>query len=297
MSFSFDTKYELCEFNLKKECCKVSQLYGICMFAQQLNQNHLKLTTENVMVINVLNTLANNVLNINFAIDENINSYYAELSGDALSLLYDRFFINVNGRVEYHISHAITENSCCSYAFLRGAFLSGGYVSNPKDRYHLEISTPFYSLAKSLQVYMKNLDFPAKTVVRKSNYVVYMKDSDAIERFLCLIGANSSAFAVMDAKIYKEVSNNSNRINNVKIHNIEKTINKSVEQIKCIEKIVSKIGLDSLEPDLKMAAKLRLDNPDKSLNELVSISSNLFSRSGLNRKLNKLIEIAQRLGD
>lgn len=297
MSFSFDTKCEICEDVLKKECCKAAQLYGMSLFAQTITTDTMKLTTENVMSINVLNDLANEILGFNFTIGENINSYFACLDGKRLDKLYDKFFIKVNDKINFSISNALTENICCSYAFLKGAFLVAGYISNPESRYHFEISTTYYSLAKSLENFMRRLDFPVKTVVRNSNYVVYMKGSEHIERFLCHVGANTSAFSFMDIKIYKEMNNYSNRINNTKIHNIEKTLNKSVEQVKAINLIESSIGFDSLDADLAFAAMLRKQNPDKSLNELVSICDNKFSRSGLNRKLNKLCEIASKLGE
>ena len=297
MSFSFDTKCEICENTLKKECCKTAQFYGMLLFAQNVSIDKLKLTTENVVVINVLNELANDILGINFNIGENTNSYYAYLEGKRLLDLYDKFYILVNGKINLSVSGAITENACCAYAFLKGAFLSGGYISNPENSYHFEISTPYYTLAKGLESFMRRLDFPAKTVVRKSNYVVYMKGSEHIERFLCHVGANSSAFSFMDTKIFKEMNNYSNRLNNTKLHNIEKTLNKSVEQVKAINLIESKIGLNTLDSDLAFAAKLRKENPDKSLNELVVICENKLSRSSLNRKLNKLTEIASKLGE
>lgn len=297
MSFSFDAKCEMCEGVIKKDCCKEAQLYGMILFAQNISNDCLKLVTENVIVVNVLNELASKVIGVYFELDENVNNYVASLKGNSLKSLYDRFYITVNGRMDISVSAVLTENTCCSYSFLKGAFLSGGYVSNPANSYHFEISTPYYTLAKSLESFMKRLDFPAKTVVRKSNYVVYMKDSEAIERFLCLSGANSSAFSFMDAKIYKEMNNYSNRINNTKLHNIEKTLNKSVEQIKAINLIETKIGLTSLDADLVNAALLRKENPDKSLNELVNISDGKLSRSGLNRRLNKLMEIASKLGE
>ena len=293
MSFSFDTKCEVCDNNVKNNCCKSAWLYGMVLFAQTITPSKLKITTENVVAINLLNQLASEICGINFSIGENINSYFAYLDDERLSTLYDNFYIYNNDSISYSISNVITESTCCKYAFIKGAFLSGGYVSNPQSSYHFEISTPYYTLAKNFEKFMRDLDFPAKTVVRNSNYVVYMKESAAIERLLCLIGANSSAFSFMDAKIYKEMNNYSNRINNTKIHNIEKTLNKSVEQVKAIEKISKTKGLDSLEEDLKYTAELRLQNPDKSLNELVILAGSKLSRSGLNRRLNKLTELAR----
>lgn len=302
MSFSFDTKCEICDVAVKQSCCKAAQLYGMILFAQTLTPSVLKITTENVVAINLMNQLANDVCGINFSIGENINSYFAFLEGgrpedDRLARLYDEFYIVANNRMTYSISAVITEKTCCKYAFLKGAFLVGGYVSNPSNSYHFEISTPYYSLAKNLERYMTDLDFPAKTVVRNSNYIVYMKESAAIERFLCLVSANTAAFSFMDAKIYKEMNNYSNRINNTKLHNIEKTLNKSVEQVRAIERIKDKLGLDALDEDLEYTAKLRLEHPDKSLNELVVLCGSKFSRSGLNRRLKKLTELAQTIGD
>ncbi len=297
MSFSLDTKYEICDCKIKNDCCKDAQLYGMVLFAQTISPSVLKLTTENVVAINLLNQLANDVCGLNFSIGENINSYFAYLDGQRLEKLYDKFYIMVNGKIDLSISAVITENSCCKYAFLRGVFVAAGYVANPAKRYHFDISTPYYSLAKKLEKFMLDLDFPVKTVVRNSNYVVYMKESAAIERFLCYVGANSAAFSFMDSKIYKEMNNYNNRINNTKLHNLDKTINKSVEQVNAIEKIQKTVGFDSLEPDLVYVAKLRLDNPAKSLNELVTICDGKFSRSGLNRRFNKLVEISKSIGE
>ena len=297
MSFSSDTKYEICQSKIKNKCCKDALLYGLILFAQTVSDEILKITTENVVAINLLNTLSNDVCGVNFTIDENLNSYYAYVDGERLNKIYDKFFIKINNIIDHNISEVVTENTCCKFAFLKGAFLAAGYVSNPSSRYHFEISTPYYTLAKKLNKLLNDLNFNAKTVVRKSNYIVYMKESECIERFLCSIGANSAAFSFMDAKIYKEMRNYSNRVSNTKLHNIEKTLNKSVEQVRAIEKIEKSIGLSSLEDDLIAVAKLRLENPDKSLNELVVLSNSSFSRSGLNRKLKKLIEISQTIGD
>lgn len=297
MSFSFDTKCEICEIKLKNDCCRLARLYGMVLFAQNIGSDVLKITTENVVVVNMLSELAESVLGVYFNIDETVNLYTLEISGRQLKKLYDVMYIDINGKIDLSVSGAITENDCCTDEFLRGAFLVGGYISNPESGYHFEISTPYYTLAKSMRDFMLRLDFPVKTVVRKSNYIVYMKDSEGIERFLYRIRAKNSAFIFSDTKIQKEMNNYSNRVNNTKLHNIEKTINKSVEQVKAIKKISEKIGLDSLEDDLAYAARLRCENPDKSLNELVEISKKKFSRSGLNRKLNKLTEIASKLGE
>ncbi len=297
MSFSFDVKCELCAVEVKNSCCKVAMLYGMLLFAQHIGKDEIRVVTENVLVANSLNTLAYDVFGVYFAMEETANGYTLTLKGDVLDSVFDRLYIDVNGKLSLAVSSVITEKSCCVNAFLRGAFMVGGYVSNPENRYHFEISTSYYTLAKSFCGFMRRHDLPARTVVRKSSYVVYFKESEAIERFLYLTGAKTAVFAFMDVKIQKEMNNYSNRVNNTRMHNIEKTINKSVEQVKSINKIAEKIGLDFLEPDLAFAARLRLENPDKSLNELAKLCGGKFSRSGLNRKLARLSEIASKLED
>ena len=163
--------------------------YGMILFAQNIGSDALKITTENVLVVNKLNELSDSVLGIYFNVDETVNLYTLEIDGERLKKLYDVMYIDVNGKIDLTVSGALTENDCCVDAFLRGAFLIGGYTSNPENSYHFEISTPYYTLAKSMRDFMLRLDFPVKTVVRKSNYIVYMKDSESIEKFFIQSGS------------------------------------------------------------------------------------------------------------
>ena len=123
MSFSFDTKCEVCDNNVKNNCCKSAWLYGMILFAQTITPSKLKITTENVVAINLLNQLASEICGINFSIGENINSYFAYLDDERLSTLYDNFYIYNNDSISYSISNVITESTCCKYAFIKGAFL------------------------------------------------------------------------------------------------------------------------------------------------------------------------------
>lgn len=297
MSFTYDTKCELCGVMPKKACCKLSELYGMLLFSQQIGENHFKTTTENVLIVNKMNELANEVCNMYLNVNETMSLYSLSANGARCKRLYDTMYMDLNGKLNLSVSAVITENKCCKSSFLRGAFLIGGYASAPEGKYHLEISTPYFTLARSLRYFLQQMGFPARSVLRKSNYIVYIKDSEQIQKFLYLIGARISSFSVADAKIQKEVSNYGNRINNTKLHNIEVTIDKAVEQIKAINRISETIGLDSIDAELAYAAKLRLDNPDKSLSELIEISDKKWSRSGLNRRLKKLCELAEALGN
>ena len=297
MSFNYDTKYELCSVAPKQDCCKLAQLYGMVLFSQQLGVNHIKMTTENVLIVNMMNELTNDVCHLYLNVDETMSMYSLSVSGPRCKRLYESLYIDVNGKLDLSISGVITEKNCCKEAFLRGAFLVGGYASDPGGKYHFEISTPYFTLARSLRDFMQRMGFPARSVLRKSNYIVYMKDSEQIERFLYLVGARSSSFQIADAKIQKEVSNNANRIRNTEMHNLDRVIDSSVQQIKAINKIERVIGLGAIDEELAYAARLRLDNPDKSLTGLTELSDRRWSRSGLGRRLKKLSDLADALGE
>jgi hypothetical protein len=295
VSYCFDTKCELCGIQPKKICCKTAELYGLVLFSQSISQNQIKTTTENVLVVNKINQLCNELYGFNFVIGENVNNYYAYLEGENLKKLLDSLYIVFNKNINLSISRVIVGEQCCVKAFIRGAFLSSGYMADPQSAYHLEFVTPYYSLSKSMAQLLTENGFKAKTVVRRSNYVVYIKDSLTIENLLGFIGAKLSAFSLINTKISKEVANNINRVENCSIYNLEKTISKSVEQVKAINKIEKTIGIRSLSQDLIEVAKLRLEHTDASLNELSRLCKGNISKSALGRKLAKICEIASNI--
>ena len=294
MSFSMDVKNEICKIKNKNHCCKVAQLYGMILFAQQISKEKLKISTENVIFINSLNNLSNDLTGENFDISETNIGYIASMKGNRLTKLYDELGIGFNN-ISLTINLATVENECCIYSFLRGVFLSGGYICEPMAEYRLEIVTPLYNLSKSLCSFLRDLNFNVKTVVRKSNYIIYIKECDMIERFLHLIGAKNAAFELVDTKIYKEVQNYKNRLSNCEVHNIDKMMTTAVKQVNAIEKVIKSGKIDILDEELKYFAKLRMENKESSLSELVSISKINVSKASLSRKLNKIIEISEGL--
>ena len=186
------------------------------------------------------------------------------------------------------INHSNFDCENCQKAFLAGAFLSCGTVSDPNKDYHLEFTVPFLNLSKSLVTLLGEIDFSPKTANRKGYNIVYFKDSEAIEDCLYIMGASSSMFDMMNVEIVKDLRNKANRTANCEAANIERTVKASREQSAAIEKIEEKKGLDFLKPDLKDMALLRQENPEASLAELSKISG--LSRSGVNHRLKKIVE-------
>ena len=183
-------------------------------------------------------------------------------------------------------------------AFLRGVFLSAGSVSDPSRDYHLEIASAHKALITDLASLLEKnpeLDLSPGLSSRAGKSVVYLKDSEKISDFLTLIGAPQSAMELMQAKMLKEVRNYVNRKSNFETANIDKTVKAAVEQNLAIEKVIEKKGLDYFPPSLREIAALRIKNPEMSLRELSEELS--LSRSGVNHRLKKILEIAEDLKD
>ena len=214
--------------------------------------------------------------------------------GDAFDTVCKEFHIDPTA-TQPHLDVEFAEHTEEISAFLKGAFLVGGSVANPQSAYHLELVCHHYHLSKEIAAFLEKAGFAFKSVVRKAQYVLYLKDSVVMERFLYVLGANNAAFALVDAKIYKQIKNVNNRLNNCAGYNHDKMMDKAIAQILAIRKIKSQMGLECLSDDLRDIAQLRLDNQMASLSELVTLSNGKYSKASLSRRLAKIIEISNKL--
>ncbi len=290
MSFCFDTKQEICALT---EHNQRAMFYGMLLFADSIS-GRLQITTENVFVINLLEELASRLFDVHFFVDENANSYTAVLSDNYFKTVCSEFHIDP-AAPQIHLDTEFAEQTESVAAFLKGAFLVGGSISNPQSTYHLELVCHHYHLSKEISAFLKSAGFPFKTVVRKAQYVLYLKDSVIMERFLYVLGAKKAAFALVDAKIYKQIKNEDNRINNCTSYNRDRSMDKAIQQLNAIDKIKIAGRFDALSLDLKEIAELRLNHKMASLGELVTLSGDKFSKAGLSRRLSKIVEIANQI--
>lgn len=183
-------------------------------------------------------------------------------------------------------------------AFLRGIFLTCGNVINPETEYHLEFCSNSKNLSNILMKTLqsdKNLNFDPKTISRRNTYVVYSKNIEKITSFLVYIGAKKCAMDLMQVKMLKEVRNNINRTTNFETANISKIANSATDQITAIKKLKKAQKFDFLPNSLKKIANLRIENPYASLQVLADISDEKISKSGINHRLHKLLEISEEL--
>ncbi|HZJ82572.1 MAG TPA: DNA-binding protein WhiA [Clostridia bacterium] len=313
MSFSSKAKNELCHISNEKECCNLAELAAliqICGTIQLGGRNRvtLRVSTENPGIARRIYVLLKDQYGVqtevmvrkNRRLRKN-NNYFLIVSNDkkVMEILKETGIIETQRQgniwINRTIDPGIVKNRCCRRAYIRGAFLGGGSVSNPQKAYHLEFVTHNEIYANSLCNLINQFGLKAKMIERKSNFVVYLKEGEHIVSLLNIIGAHSALLDLENIRIYKEMRNNINRIVNCETANLGKTINASVRQIENIQYLQDHYGLDKLTPSLKEMAELRLSNPNSSLKELGQMLDIPIGKSGVNHRLRKIDRIAQDL--
>lgn len=300
MSFSYSVKKELCSVITDRDR-KYACLYGMLLFCRNFSADSIVFQTENDMVCELFCKLADDVLGGSGVASVSKTTRKNNTVLYALSIEDEKYREDIIYR--YHISsssliHRIQDENIDNnsiFAFVAGAFLSCGSVAEPIKEYHLEFVVPYFDLMNDLLNVLTSLGFNAKSTERKGTYVIYLKGSEDIEDLITFMGATMSSIDLMNVKIYKDVRNKANRIANCDAANIERTLKASEKQIEDIEYIMNTEGLESLTPELRNMAELRLENPDVSLKELGEMLDKPVGRSGANHRLKKLMEIAERI--
>ena len=193
------------------------------------------------------------------------------------------------------VNGILLQQNCCRRAFVRGAFLAGGSISDPNKSYHFEIVCRTLEQAMQLQEVINSFDVEAKIVARKKYQVVYLKEGSQIVDILNVMEAHVALMNLENVRILKEMRNSVNRKVNCETANISKTVNAAVQQLRDIEYIKETAGLSSLPDNLREMAMLRLEYPDAPLKELGTYLNPPVGKSGVNHRLRKISEIAESL--
>ncbi len=298
MTFSAKIKEELCKLPLKNPECVLAECCGLILFANSTRKDKIKIITENKDVAHRASWLLKSLFGFDF--DKKIIPA-ASLkkfnliieSPEKLDIIFESF--GIDATLSLRLNAAIIENDEARAAFCRGAFLSGGSVTDPESAYHLELATSHNILSREVISLLLDLELPAKTATRKSNYVIYFKESGHIEDFLTRIGAPVSAVELMQTKLFKNVRNQTNRQVNCDVANLNKAADAAKAHLLDIHTIIDSGEFDSLSPQLQSAANLRLAYPDATLSELVAYSNGEVGKSGLNHRFSKLHAIAEEI--
>ena len=294
MSFSYEVKNELVSKELENNCCKKSLLYGMALFAKQFSFRSIVFQSENKHTVTLYQTLLQELCNVssNAVASPSGKTFTVTLSDSAVCARLMAYFGHGEHETSLKINHSNFTCPLCPNAFWAGVFLSCGTVSSPEKDYHLEFTVPFLNLSKSLITLLQELELEPKLGNRKGYHIIYFKDSSAIEDCLYIMGASASMFDMMNVKIVKEIRNSANRRANCETANIEKTVNAAMPQLEAIIKLKKSKRLESLSPALREMAKIRLENPELSLQELAEQFDPPLTKSGANHRLKRLMQLA-----
>ena len=304
MSFSSIAKGEICRTQLTGECCELAELSAMIHTAGSISisggQFTLRIDTENAAVARRAFLLIKQLFGLQAKMQMHTNplkgNHIYSLAIDqsnARMVALDTRLIGDDG-ILFSPDKSFLASRCCKIAFLRGAFLGGGSITNPEKRYHMEFVCSQKEFAQGLLNIVKDLGICAKMISRNKNFVVYLKESDPIITLLTMMGAHASILNIENIRIIKSVRNAVNRTVNCETGNLSKTVNASLKQQESIAYIREHLGLDKLSPGLREVAQARLDNPEATLEELAVILG-AVSKSGINHKLRKINSIAEQL--
>lgn len=311
MSFSSKVKGEICRYVEMSKEEALSQISAIMKVSGTLafsgRQISFKVTTENPASARLTFTLLKDYFNIHSklmvkksnSLKKN-NIYMVVITEDmgVKELLgITGILREIDGimSLDYSIDDTLVDTEERRKAYIRGAFIGGGSVSNPEKTYHLEFVTHSQEYAEDLCKIINSFGLNSKVIQRKNSYIVYIKEGEQIVDLLNIVGAHTALLELENVRIMKEMRNNVNRLVNCETANLSKTVNAAVRQVESIKLIESEIGLARLPKNLREVAELRLQYPDESLKELGEMLEPPVGKSGINHRLRKIEKIAEEL--
>lgn len=312
LSFSSTVKNELCRIENISDCCLFSELTAaLCLNGAAAivpgGGSNIKITTENAAfarrIFSNIKKLCDISPEVTIRKSKKLKKHVSYILfitaaiGSAKLLKLTGVTLETANEQSPELVLSDKNNlkrQCCRKAFLRGAFLAGGSISDPEKTYHLELTSRTLSQAHELSKILGTFKLNARIIRRKGSYVTYLKEGENIVDFLNIIGAHSALMELENVRILKGMRNTVNRIVNCETANLEKTVNASVRQVDNIRYIAENIGFDKLPDSLRDIAELRLEYSDSNLLELGQFLSPLLGKSGVNHRLRKLDQIAEK---
>lgn len=310
ISFSGKIKEELARHWTNNKDCQIAEIAAIVSMCGKVSidsreRYSVKIRTENLSVARKYFTLLQKTFNILTEAFVSRNKDNGNVSytiiirkhKEAIKVLQASNLIDKDGEIweKFSLKNQIIQRSCCKRAFLRGAFLVAGSMSNPEKSYHIEIVCANVKKAEQLQSIINSFELDAKVILRKKTYVVYLKEGSQIVDLLNIMEAPIALMEMENIRILKEMRNSVNRKVNCETANINKTVSAAIKQVEDIKYIRDTVGLSELPEGLEEIAKLRLEHPNASFKELGELLLTPLGKSGVNHRLRKLSEIAEQL--
>ena len=298
VSFASATKSEICRNLPQKSCCALAECFGILLFCNTFNAEGIRIITENRDFAQQLPKLFKKAFSLEFDTLPNLSGFgkliFQISNTDKIQRIMSDFGFDARDTLSVHINLPVIEEDCCKSSFLRGAFLSGGSVTDPGKGYHFELATIHQSVAREgFALIQEVMGFAPKTAKRGGGQVLYFKQSDQISDLLIYLGAPVAAMGIIEAKMEKELNNKVNRRCNCDDANTSKVVEAAQEQLAALRTLKKKGLWEHLPQKLQQAAEAREANPEASLTELAAMMEPPITKPAMNHRLKKLISIAQ----
>jgi DNA-binding protein WhiA len=301
MSFTAEVKDELSRLLPEHALCRKAELSALIRIQGRLSGSYrLEIATELAPVARVAVRLLHGIYQLKTEVTTRrsvLHKTYNYLITVPAQLgleeaIRDMGILSDSG-LELGIDPELVERPCCATSYLRGAFLGGGFISNPQGDFHFELACGHEALANGLVALLAKAEIPARSIRRRSSWVVYIKGAEPILDFLALVGAHHSMLAMENVRVTKSVRNDVNRRLNAEMANQAKSIDAAMEQVKAIRLLVEKRGIESLPPALQELARLRLSHPDVSLKELGELAVPPLTKSAVYHRVRRIEAIAR----
>lgn len=297
ISFSGSAKAEICRVFPQRQCCALAECFGVLLYCNCFSGDSVKIITESREFAQLLPKLFKKAFNVTFdqfpSLEAPGKLVFQILDTEKIGVIMERCGFDRQQTLALHVNYPLVEEDCCKAAYLRGAFLAGGSVTDPEKGYHIEFTTTHSAVVReTFPLISDAVDIQPKTAQRGGGQVLYLKQSEQISDFLTYLGAPVAAMGIMEARLEKELKNKVNRRCNCDDANISKVVQAAQEQLAAIRVLKEAGGLENLPPKLYQAATAREANPEASLSELAAMMEPPITKPAMNHRLKKLVELS-----
>ena len=298
VSFAANAKAEICRSIPNKNCCALAECFGILLFCNSFTNENIKIVTESREFAYILPRLFEKAFGIEFDSFPSLEApgklTFQIYDPEKIDLIMESFGFSADNTFALHVNLPMVENDCCKNAFLRGAYLTGGSVTDPAKAYHLELTTTHSAVARETYLLIgEMMGFYPKNTSRSGSQILYLKQSEQISDFLTYLGAPVSSMGIMEARLEKELNNKVNRRCNCDEANTSKVVEAAQEQLAAIRVLRERGTLEQLPQKLLQAASAREENPSASLTELAAMMEPPITKPAMNHRLKKLVAMAK----
>ena len=297
-SFSSSAKAEVCRSLPNKHCCSLAECFGVLLFCNSFDRDCVRIITESREFAYILPKLFKRAFDVEFDSFPSMAApgklIFQITDPEKLDIIFSACGFTRDNTLAMHLNLPIVEEECCRSAFLRGAFLAGGSVTDPEKAYHLELTTTHQTVAREAYTLIHEvMAFYPKMAARGGGQVLYLKQSDQISDFLACLGASVASMGIIEARLEKELNNKVNRRCNCDDANTSKVVEAAQEQLTAIRILRERKIADKLPQKLQQALIAREKNPEASLSELAGMMEPPISKPAMNHRLKKLVELSK----